>query len=814
MGWLVLEAPLSAMSRAGFGVVRARGRLAALALLATLGLVGGTWARFGQSHAQLPPTCAPDAGTTVCVLPATQSVTAGSNFDIDVVVDDVANLGAFEVTVAFDPSIVGFGGATYGSFLGSSGREPICFSPSILAGSVRFTCVTTAPGGTGPPGPPGPDGSGVLVTASFAVLNAGTSLLSLTTVILTDVTGAPIAHLDQDGQIIGGPAFTPTPCDGACPTATPTLAPTLTPTAGPGPAIVRVDPASQDQLKGSLFSVDIVVENVANLGAYQFSLAWNPDVLGFVNIGNGAFLSSSGRTTFCFDPTIGVNTVSFGCVTTGSVPPGATGSGVLAQVVFSAVDASAGPSPLDLFNVALSTPLGTDIPVSAVDGAVTVQEAPTRTPTPCPGGICPTPTITPTPTETPTPTATPLPVFCAPGPGTRVCVLPSSITVPPSTYFSVDIVVDDVANLGAYEFTLEFDPNTVAFAGIENGPFLGSTGRTVSCLTPALTVSSVRFTCATLGALPNGPSGSGVLATVTLLALASGTSPLNLRDTKLTDISGTPLPIAEQDGAVTVFHGPTPTATTTPTPTDTPTAGPSPTPTPIVGTVTFVDPASQSASAGTNFAVEISIQDVTDLASYEFQLAFDPSLVDFVSTVNGPLLGSTGRTVFCLPPLLPPAVPAGNVRFGCVTSGISPPPPSGAGILATVTLSAVAPGDSVLDLVFVSLSDPLANDIPTAVLDGSVTVVATPALTPTPTATPLARAAPLSKLGTDLWVAALAGRTAISRSSSDSGLPGEPITVTGAPPLLLAGRRRQRQQRCRPGGDTCAKTKVSDAIRS
>jgi len=676
-----------------------------------------------KGYTQAVPDCGATTDTTVCVQPPSQVAETGAQFTVDVVVDKVTNLGAYEFTLAFDPAVVSFVSVANGAFLGSTGRAVNCLGPFLEAGSVRFACVTldSEPGG--------PTGTGLLARVKFSALAAGTSTLDLTKVILADISGTPLPHADTDGQVtvIEGP--TPTPCPGGvCPTSTSTPVPSATPTPSAGPTVVRVDPASQGQLSGSVVTVAIAVDAVTNLGAYEFTLAFNPDVLQLVSVSNGSFLGSSGRTVFCPSPTIGANTVRFGCVTSGSTPDGPSGSGVLSSLVFLA--ANPGTSSMHLFSVGLANPRGVSITTAVEDGTVTVTLAPTPTPTPCPDGICPTPTITPTPTTTATPTATPLPVNCEPEPGATVCVQPPELMVPPGTEFSVDVVVDEVSNLGAYEFTLVFDPNIVALMGISNGSFLGSTGRTVNCLDPTLGVGSVRLVCTTLGPAPGGPNGSGVLATVRLLALAEGSSPLHLQDVTLADIGGTSIPSTVQDGAVTVSSGPTPTPAPTSTPTSTSTPGPSPTP---GGTLVRVDPSSQTVSVGDNFSLNIRIENVENLGSYEWLLTFDPAVSGFVSVSNGSFLGSGGRTVFCPGAILD----TGSVRFGCSTAGTTPPGPSGAGVLATITFSALAAGTSPLDLVWVQLSDPLANDIPTTIQDGDVTVVAAPTATPTLTTAPL-----------------------------------------------------------------------------
>ena len=676
-----------------------------------------------KGYTQTVPDCGATTDTTVCIQPPSQVAETGAQFTADVVVDKVTNLGAYEFTLAFDPAVVSFASVAKGAFLGSTGRSVSCLGPFLEAGSVRFACVTLGSE------PGGPTGTGLLARVKFSALAAGTSTLDLTKVILADISGTALPHTDIDGQVtvIVGPTATPCP-GGVCPTSTSTPVPTATPTPSAGPTVVRVDPASQGQLAGSVVTVALAIDAVTNLGAYEFTLAFNSNVLELVSVSNGSFLGSSGRTVFCPPPTIGANTVRFGCVTSGSTPDGPSGSGVLSSLVFLA--SKPGTSSMHLFSVGLANPRGVNIPTAVQDGIVTVTLAPTPTPTPCPDGICPTPTITPTPTTTATPTATPLPVNCASEPGATVCVQPPELTVPPGTEFSVDVVVDEVSNLGDYEFTLAFDPNIIALMGVSNGPFLGSTGRTVSCLDPTLGVGSARFVCTTLGPTPGGPNGSGVLATVRFLALAEGSSPVHLQAVILADISGTAIPSSAQDGTVTVSSGPTPTPLPTATPTSTFTPGPSPTP---GGTLVRVDPSSQTVPVGDNFSVDIRIQNVENLGSYEWLLTFDPAVVEFVGVSNGSFLGNTGRTVFCPGAILD----AGSVRFGCSTTGATPPGPSGAGVLATITFSALATGTSPLDLVWVQLSDPLAEDIPAAIEDGDVTVVAAPTATPTLTTAPL-----------------------------------------------------------------------------
>jgi hypothetical protein len=528
-------------------------------------------------------------------------------------------------------------------------------------------------------------------------------------------------------------------------------------------AVVRIEPASQEVTTGSQFTVRVMVDDVANLGSYEFILQFDPSVVTYESVANGDFLGSTGRQVFCPPAIVDVvaGTVRFGCASSGSgTPP--SGSGQLAEVIFSA-DAE-GTSPLDLIMVSLSNPLAEDIPAFAENGSVSVvagTPGPTFTPT-----LTRTPTLSPTPTlpSTPTPTVGPTPVpSCGAAPGETVaCILPTGQTVPRGTNFSVAVVVENVTNLGAYQFTLEFDPVILAYVSAVNGPFLGSSGRAVNCDPPSPAGNSVRLVCRTLQSEPNGPNGAGILARVTFSPIREGIGLMGLVDIILADIQGNEIPIAAVGGASvvvvppptptptpTITPGPSPTPSTTPTPTltptptatptegpsptptATPTTAPSPTPTPTRGPVLVrVDPAAQMAYVGIPFAVNVVVDNVVNLGAYQFTLGFDPAILNYVSLQNGSFLGSTGRTVNCNPPVLKPD----SASMVCRTLGATPQGPSGTGVLATATFLPVNTGIAFIDLRGVILANPSGVGIPAGEQDGSVAVQ--PAPTPTPTLSP------------------------------------------------------------------------------
>ena len=130
----------------------------------------------------------------------------------------------------------------------------------------------------------------------------------------------------------------------------------------------------------------------------------------------------------------------------------------------------------------------------------------------------------------------------------------------------VDLRVKDVHNsngLGSFEVTFKFDPGVATATLVQLGPFLGSTGRAVSCTTPTIAPGSVNISCNTLTNTPNGPLGSGVLATVTFqpatiappcgFGFSCGLSTLVFNKHHLTDITGdVPLPHTALTGSLRV----------------------------------------------------------------------------------------------------------------------------------------------------------------------------------------------------------------------------------------------------------------------
>lgn len=130
-------------------------------------------------------------------------------------------------------------------------------------------------------------------------------------------------------------------------------------------------------------------------------------------------------------------------------------------------------------------------------------------------------------------------------------ILPADQEVTAGDDVSLDIYVENVPDLGGYSFVIGWDPSVLGFTGVTNTAFLGSTGRTVTCLPPVLLVDSVSFSCTTVGVAP-GPSGSDVIATLAFSSVGAGDSPVAFSAASATDSLALPLNPATADATVHV----------------------------------------------------------------------------------------------------------------------------------------------------------------------------------------------------------------------------------------------------------------------
>jgi hypothetical protein len=134
-----------------------------------------------------------------------------------------------------------------------------------------------------------------------------------------------------------------------------------------------------------------------------------------------------------------------------------------------------------------------------------------------------------------------------------VRLVPADSTVATGNTFTVTVMIDEAANLGAFQFDLHYSPASVQVEAVTLGGFLASTGRTAASAGPKVDngtgfASFAGFSFGTQA----GPNGSGTLALVRLRAVGAGTSPLDLDKVQVLDtLVNSQVPRVE-DGSVTV----------------------------------------------------------------------------------------------------------------------------------------------------------------------------------------------------------------------------------------------------------------------
>jgi len=413
--------------------------------------------------------------------------------------------------------------------------------------------------------------------------------------------------------------------------------------------VVKVQPASQVVGPGTTdFGVEIAVENTSELGAFDFTLQFDSDLIHLVNAEVGSLLGSTGRTVICPPPIIGEHSVRFGCNTVGLSPPGPSGSGALGLLRFS--PNATGSSSLVLLDCQLSSPLGEPLPASCEGGSLITLVPP---------AFCPVLTTVPG-----------LPLMR---------IDPPCQIVNRGEELSVNVAVVDTDELGDFEFTLQYDPEVLQPVAVELGPFLGSTGRTIVCQGPTITDRTIRFGCNTVGPAPPGPSGSGVLANLRFFAHANGISPLFIVQCELSTLMGDPVAAECQSGTAVVGLPQMQKDA------DTVAEGVQPT-----NNLWLVKNGCTNPAEGMgcllvhNLVFFVAFDAAGNLfpegvGAWEEQIKFDHAVFD-LNLTEGPFLGSTGRPTNCTMSI----IAENDIRFACVSTGSSPPGPAGAGLLASI----------------------------------------------------------------------------------------------------------------------------------
>jgi len=137
-----------------------------------------------------------------------------------------------------------------------------------------------------------------------------------------------------------------------------------------------------------------------------------------------------------------------------------------------------------------------------------------------------------------------------------------------------------------------------------------------------------------------------------------------------------------------------------------------------------VDPQISTVKVGEAFTVNVTVNDVTDLAVWEVQLYYLNTVLNCTNVAEGPFLKQGGNTFFASLVNNTYNTTHGRVLMGATLIGLIPGV-NGSGTLGTVTFQAIGGGDTPLHLTATTLLDstePPRNPIPHTTIDGAVHV--------------------------------------------------------------------------------------------
>jgi hypothetical protein len=143
-------------------------------------------------------------------------------------------------------------------------------------------------------------------------------------------------------------------------------------------------------------------------------------------------------------------------------------------------------------------------------------------------------------------------------PESTVRVEPAEIQASAGEAVQVTIEIDNVMNLGAFQFDLTYDPAIVEIDNIALGDFAGGTGRSMNPLGPKIEAGKALFGAFSFGDAA-GPDGSGTLAVVTLKAQTEGQTSLSLENVQVVDVRGGRITVSTV-GATMMVSGSLPAA--------------------------------------------------------------------------------------------------------------------------------------------------------------------------------------------------------------------------------------------------------------
>jgi len=132
---------------------------------------------------------------------------------------------------------------------------------------------------------------------------------------------------------------------------------------------------------------------------------------------------------------------------------------------------------------------------------------------------------------------------------------------------------------------------------------------------------------------------------------------------------------------------------------------------------TIVTAGSDDVAIGDTFDVPVSVSGVSDLYAFQFDLSYDPTVLELTNITEGSFLSSAGVTFFIpgtIDNMAGTATSTADALIGAIAGA------SGEGDLAIFDFTAISVGSSDLALSNVTLLDSSLNAIPFTISNGQV----------------------------------------------------------------------------------------------
>ncbi len=285
-------------------------------------------------------------------------------------------------------------------------------------------------------------------------------------------------------------------------------------------------------------------------------------------------------------------------------------------------------------------------------------------------------------------------------PGDRFSFSTAATQVKVDDRFTVQLKAENISDLAGWQADIIFDPAVLKANSVSEGGFLKQKGGRTHFLKGTIDNTEGRIT--NIGAArtsEGGASGEGTLLSVTFTAIANGESRLALRKFQAGSSLGETIFSRPPDMIITVGE---------PSIVD-------------VGDDTFsLSTDVTPVRFGDSFTLRLRTNDVTDLAGWQTDIAFDADVLEAVEVSEGDFLKAEGGDTFFLKGTIDNAVgeiaKLSSARFG---SGVS-----GTGTLLLVTFTAKATGETRVTFSDFFAGSSSRQEIPSDVPEIVITVEA------------------------------------------------------------------------------------------